>query len=78
MNKTYIKKFRIKFPIGTVIKLVEHKIYALKPIESIALILDIDESEEIVTMLINNRIQKSKIRYVNNCAKTIQRPFGAR
>ena len=75
IKKSYIKKFKVKYPIGSLVKLREHKLYTQKPIESIGIILDIDYEKEEVLILTNNVLYRKKMQHFRNCAKTIQRPY---
>ena len=75
IKKSYIKKFKVKYPIGSLVKLREHKLYTQKPIESIGLILNIDYENEEVLILTSNVVFPMNIQYFRNCAKTIQRPY---
>ena len=74
-TESYMKKFKIKYPIGSLIKFLELKSYAPCPIVSIGLILDIDYLREEVTVLSNNKIYRKNIQHFKNCAKTLQRPY---
>ena len=74
-TESYMKKFKIKYPIGSLIKISEFKSYASKPIVSIGLILDIDYLREEVTVLSNNKAYRKNIQQFKNCAKTLQRPY---
>ena len=73
--ESYMKKFKIKYPIGSLIKISEFKSYASKPIVSIGLILDIDYLREEVTVLSNNKAYRKNIQQFKNGAKTLQRPY---